>query len=159
MRRRTLTHLHKLKAKGEKITCLTAYDASFARLIDQAGIDILLVGDSLGMVIQGHDSTLPVTVDDMIYHCQQVYRGSEQALLMVDMPFMSYATPRTALETAARLMGETSKILSPEKRVLMPTLDAECSLDLSCPIEDFAPFCDAHPDHTVVVYANTSAAV
>jgi len=98
--------LHKLKAKGEKITCLTAYDASFALMIDQAGIDILLVGDSLGMVIQGHDSTLPVTVDDMIYHCQQVYRGSEQALLIVDMPFMSYATPRTALETAARLMGE-----------------------------------------------------
>ncbi len=106
MSRRTLTHLHKLKAKGEKITCLTAYDASFARLIDQAGIDILLVGDSLGMVIQGHDSTLPVTVDDMIYHCQQVGRGSDQALLIVDMPFMSYATPRTAFESAARLMGE-----------------------------------------------------
>lgn len=102
----TLTQLRKLKAAGEKITSLTAYDASFAHLLDQAGIDILLVGDSLGMVIQGHDSTLPVTTHDMIYHCQQVYRGSQRALLVVDMPFMSYATPDTALETAARLMRE-----------------------------------------------------
>ena len=70
----TLTQLRKLKREGEKITCLTAYDASFAHLLEQANIDILLVGDSLGMVIQGHDSTLPVTVDDMIYHCQQVRR-------------------------------------------------------------------------------------
>ncbi len=102
----TLTQLRKLKATGEKMTCLTAYDASFAHHIDQAGIDILLVGDSLGMVIQGHDSTLPVTVDDMVYHCQQVHRGSQRALLIVDMPFMSYATPDTTLETAARLMRE-----------------------------------------------------
>jgi 3-methyl-2-oxobutanoate hydroxymethyltransferase len=102
----TLTQLRKLKAAGEKITSLTAYDASFAHLLDQAGIDILLVGDSLGMVIQGHDSTLPVTTHDMIYHCQQVYRGSQRALLVVDMPFMSYATPDTAIETAARLMRE-----------------------------------------------------
>lgn len=106
MSRMTLTQLRKLKAAGEKITCLTAYDASFAHLLDQAGIDILLIGDSLGMVIQGHDSTLPVTTHDMIYHCQQVYRGSQRALLVVDMPFMSYATPDTALETAARLMRE-----------------------------------------------------
>jgi 3-methyl-2-oxobutanoate hydroxymethyltransferase len=102
----TLTQLRKLKREGEKITCLTAYDASFAHLLEQANIDILLVGDSLGMVIQGHDSTLPVTVDDMIYHCQQVHRGCQQALLMVDMPFMSYATPNLALKSAARLMGE-----------------------------------------------------
>jgi 3-methyl-2-oxobutanoate hydroxymethyltransferase len=102
----TLTQLRKFKATGEKITSLTAYDASFAQMIDQAGIDILLVGDSLGMVIQGHDSTLPVTVDDMVYHCQQVHRGSQRALLIVDMPFMSYATPDAALETAARLMRE-----------------------------------------------------
>lgn len=106
MSRMTLTQLRKLKAAGEKITSLTAYDASFAHLLDQAGIDILLVGDSLGMVIQGNDSTLPVTTHDMIYHCQQVYRGSQRALLVVDMPFMSYATPDTALETAARLMRE-----------------------------------------------------
>ncbi len=66
---------------------------------------------------------------------------------------------KTLIIAGVRFMGETAKILNPEKRVLMPTLEAECSLDLSCPIEDFAPFCDAHPDHTVVVYANTSAAV
>jgi 3-methyl-2-oxobutanoate hydroxymethyltransferase len=102
----TLTQLRKLKAAGDKITCLTAYDASFATLLDQAGIDILMVGDSLGMVIQGHDSTLPVTTHEMIYHGQQVYRGSQRALLIVDMPFMSYATPEAALETAARLMRE-----------------------------------------------------
>lgn len=102
----TLPQLRKLKATGEKFTCLTAYDASFAHIFDQAGIDILLVGDSLGMVIQGHDTTLPVTVDNMVYHCQQVSRGSERSLLVVDMPFMSYATPQMALETASRLMRE-----------------------------------------------------
>ncbi len=102
----TLTQLRKLKREGEKITCLTAYDASFAHLLEQANIDILLVGDSLGMVIQGHDSTLPVTVDDMIYHCKQVHRGCQQTLLIVDMPFMSYATPAIALKSAARLMRE-----------------------------------------------------
>jgi len=102
----TLTQLRQLKKESKKITCLTAYDASFARLIEQANVDILLVGDSLGMVIQGHNTTLPVTVDDMIYHCQQVYRGCSQAWLIVDMPFMSYATPDTALKSAARLMRE-----------------------------------------------------
>lgn len=102
----TLTQLRKIKEQGEKITCLTAYDASFAHLLDEAGIEILLVGDSLGMVVQGHDSTLPVTVDNMIYHCQQVHRSNKQALLVVDMPFMSYAIPETALENAARLMAE-----------------------------------------------------
>ena len=106
MNRMTLTQLRKLKATGEKIACLTAYDASFAHHLDKAGLDILLVGDSLGMVIQGHDSTLPVTVNDMVYHCQQVHRGSQRALLIVDMPFLSYATPDTTLETAARLMRE-----------------------------------------------------
>jgi 3-methyl-2-oxobutanoate hydroxymethyltransferase len=106
MSRITLTKLRKLKATGEKISCLTAYDASFAHFLDQAGVEILLVGDSLGMVIQGYDSTLPVTVEDMIYHCQLVQRGSQRALLIVDMPFMSYATPSQALETAARLMRE-----------------------------------------------------
>ena len=106
MNRLTLTQLRKLKMQGEKITCLTVYDASFAHLLDQAGIEILLVGDSLGMVIQGHETTLPVTVEHMIYHCQQVYRGSQQALLVVDMPFMSYATPDLALHSAARLLQE-----------------------------------------------------
>jgi 3-methyl-2-oxobutanoate hydroxymethyltransferase len=106
MNRLTLTHLRKLKMQGEKMTCLTVYDASFAHILDQAGIEILLVGDSLGMVIQGHETTLPVTVEHMIYHCQQVYRGSQQALLIVDMPFMSYATPDLALHSATRLLQE-----------------------------------------------------
>ncbi|OQW93043.1 MAG: 3-methyl-2-oxobutanoate hydroxymethyltransferase [Beggiatoa sp. IS2] len=106
MPRITLTHLRKLKASSEKITVLTVYDASFAYLLDQANVEILLIGDSLGMVIQGHDSTLPVTVAEMIYHCQLVHRGSQRALLIVDMPFMSYATPDLALQNAARLMRE-----------------------------------------------------
>lgn len=106
MSRITLTQLRKFKANHEKITVLTAYDASFANLLDQAGIEVLLIGDSLGMVIQGHDSTLPVTVEEMIYHCQQVHRGSQRSLLVVDMPFMSYATPNLALDTASRLMRE-----------------------------------------------------
>jgi len=106
MNRLTLTQLRKLKTQGEKITCLTVYDASFATLLDQAGVEILLVGDSLGMVIQGHETTLPVTVEHMIYHCQPVYRGSQKALLIVDMPFMSYATPDLALHSAARLLQE-----------------------------------------------------
>lgn len=106
MNRITLTYLRKLKTKGEKITVLTVYDASFAQLLDQAGIDILLIGDSLGMVIQGHDSTLPVTLEDMVYHSQLVQRGSQRALLVVDMPFMSYATPPQALDSAARLLRE-----------------------------------------------------
>ena len=106
MNRLTLTSLQKFKEKGEKFVCLTAYDASFASLLDQNGIEVLLVGDSLGMVIQGHDSTLSVTIENMIYHCQLVHRGSQRALLMVDMPFMSYATPQIALGNAARLMQE-----------------------------------------------------
>lgn len=98
--------LDKLKQNGEKITCLTAYDASFASVIDQAGIDILLVGDSLGMVVQGQDSTVPVTLDDMIYHCQSVARSKPKALLIADMPFMTYSTPEITFESATRLMQE-----------------------------------------------------
>jgi 3-methyl-2-oxobutanoate hydroxymethyltransferase len=95
-----------MKLMGEKIACLTAYDASFAYLLETAGVDLLMVGDSLGMVIQGQDSTLPVTVADMIYHARNVKRGSEHAFIVVDMPFMSYATPAQALGNAARLMQE-----------------------------------------------------
>lgn len=102
----TLPHLRGLKKNGEKIACLTAYDASFAALLEQSGVEIVLVGDSLGMVIQGHDSTLPVTVDDMVYHCRQVRRGGQRLLRVADMPFMSYAQPADALRNAARLMGE-----------------------------------------------------
>ncbi|MFK5971484.1 MAG: 3-methyl-2-oxobutanoate hydroxymethyltransferase [Candidatus Marithrix sp.] len=101
-----MINLDKFKQNGEKITCLTAYDASFASIIDQAGIDVLLVGDSLGMVVQGQASTVPVTIDDMIYHCQLVARARQKSLLIVDMPFMSYSTPEIAFEAAARLMRE-----------------------------------------------------
>jgi len=102
----TVNTLRDLKGKREKISCLTAYDASFAALLDEAGIEVILVGDSLGMVIQGRDSTVPVTMDEMVYHSAATARGRRRALLMVDMPFMSYATPQQALVNAARLMQE-----------------------------------------------------
>ncbi|MDX1406198.1 MAG: 3-methyl-2-oxobutanoate hydroxymethyltransferase [Woeseiaceae bacterium] len=98
--------LHKMKGEGEPIACLTAYDASFAMLVDAAGTDLVLVGDSLGMVIQGHDTTVPVTVDDIIYHTRNVARTLRRAFLVSDMPFMSYADPVQALENAVRLMQE-----------------------------------------------------
>ncbi|MEQ6342365.1 MAG: 3-methyl-2-oxobutanoate hydroxymethyltransferase [Gammaproteobacteria bacterium] len=102
----TLNTLRDMRRAGEKFACLTAYDASFARLIDDAGVEVILVGDSLGMVVQGRETTLPVTVDDIVYHSRCVTRGCSRALLMVDMPFMSYATPEQALRNAARLMQE-----------------------------------------------------
>jgi 3-methyl-2-oxobutanoate hydroxymethyltransferase len=98
--------LRDMKANGEKIACLTAYDASYAVLVDAAGTDLVLVGDSLGMVIQGHDTTVPVTVDDVIYHCRTVARGLRRAFLVADMPFMSYTEPTMALANAVRLMQE-----------------------------------------------------
>ncbi|HEU4600338.1 MAG TPA: 3-methyl-2-oxobutanoate hydroxymethyltransferase [Steroidobacteraceae bacterium] len=98
--------LVKMKAEGEKIACITAYDASFATLVDDAGVDLVLVGDSLGMVIQGHDTTVPVTLNDVIYHCQAVSRGLYRPFLMADMPFMTYASREQALENAVRLMQE-----------------------------------------------------
>lgn len=98
--------LGEMKQHGEAIACLTAYDASFAQLVDLAGTDVVLVGDSLGMVVQGHDTTVPVTVDDMIYHTRIVARGLRRAFLMADMPFMSYTTPAQALDNAVRLMQE-----------------------------------------------------
>jgi 3-methyl-2-oxobutanoate hydroxymethyltransferase len=102
----TVRTLHEKKHAGEKIVCLTAYDASFARVLDQAGVDVVLVGDSLGMVIQGHETTIPVTVEDMLYHCQMVEKGLSRPLLMVDMPFLSYPSVETALENAGRLMKQ-----------------------------------------------------
>jgi len=101
-----ISTLRKMKAERTPIACLTAYDASFASLVDKSGADIVLVGDSLGMVVQGHDTTIPVTVDDIIYHSKMVRRGLRRAFLMVDMPFMSYTTPEQALESAVRLMQE-----------------------------------------------------
>lgn len=101
----TLTTLRDMKRRGEKTACLTAYDYSFASLLDNAGIDMIMVGDSLGMVMQGHDSTLPVCVADMVYHARCVARGVKRALLIVDMPFMSYQqSPEHAFASAGRLM-------------------------------------------------------
>lgn len=102
----TIRHLRKMKTEGQKISVLTSYDASMTRLIEAAGTEVLLVGDSLGNVIQGHDSTLPVTVDDMVYHTRNVARARQRALLVADMPFMSYRTPELALDSAGRLMKE-----------------------------------------------------
>lgn len=102
----TTSTLRKMKQAGDKIACLTAYDTSFARILDQARVEIVLVGDSLGMVIQGRESTLPVSLDDMVYHTQIVRAGTERALLMADLPFMSDASPAQALASAGRLMKE-----------------------------------------------------
>ncbi len=101
----TLTTLKEMKRRGEKIACLTAYDYSFASLLDNAGIDMIMVGDSLGMVMQGHETTLPVSVADMVYHSRCVARGTKRALLIVDMPFMSFQqSPSHAFISAGRLM-------------------------------------------------------
>lgn len=106
MKNLSLTQLRQMKQDGEKIACLTAYDASFAAQLEAAGVDVVLVGDSLGMVVQGHDSTLPVTMEHMIYHCSQVRRGCKRPFVVVDMPFMSYACPDSALGNAARLLRD-----------------------------------------------------
>ncbi len=103
----TIHTLRAMKESGERIAMLTAYDATFARLLDESGADILLVGDSLGMVIQGHDTTLPVTLDEMIYHCRAVVRGTRRAQVVGDMPFMSYqASLEQGLTNAGRLMKD-----------------------------------------------------
>ncbi|HEX5047235.1 MAG TPA: 3-methyl-2-oxobutanoate hydroxymethyltransferase [Gammaproteobacteria bacterium] len=98
--------LREMKQARDSIACLTAYDASFAQLVDVAGADVVLVGDSLGMVVQGHDTTVPVTVDDIVYHSRCVARGVRRAFLMADMPFMSYTSEAQALDNAVRMMQE-----------------------------------------------------
>jgi len=103
----TIHTLRQMKEKGEKIAVLTAYDATFARLFDEAGADVLLVGDSLGMVIQGHDTTLPVTLEEMAYHCRAVGRGVKRAHVVGDLPFMSYqASIEQGMIAAGRLIKE-----------------------------------------------------
>jgi len=96
--------LAKMKRDNIKISALTAYDASFASVISEQGVDVILVGDSLGMVLQGNDSTIPVTVDDICYHTRCVNAGNQGALVIGDMPFMSYSTPSQAWDNAARIM-------------------------------------------------------
>lgn len=110
----TLTRLLKKKADGERFAVLTCYDATFARLLNAADIEVLLVGDSLGMVLQGRDSTLPVSIDDMVYHTACVRRGNGTALLVADLPFASYATPAQALENSARLMRAGAQVVKLE---------------------------------------------
>ena len=100
----TLTTLQGLKQKGEKITMLTCYDATFAHACNEAGVEVLLVGDSLGMVLQGHDSTLPVSTAEMAYHVACVKRGNSDALILADLPFMAYATTEQAMTNSALLM-------------------------------------------------------
>jgi 3-methyl-2-oxobutanoate hydroxymethyltransferase len=106
-RRVTIQTLRQMKERGERIAMLTAYDATFARLLDESGADVLLVGDSLGMVIQGHETTLPVTLEDIVYHCRAVARGARRAHVVGDMPFMSYqASVEQGLLAAGKLMKE-----------------------------------------------------
>jgi 3-methyl-2-oxobutanoate hydroxymethyltransferase len=102
----TVPGIKAMKEQGEKITMLTAYDTPFARILDKAGVDILLVGDSVGSVVVGYPNTLPVTIDEMIYHTRAVVRGTEQALVVIDMPFMSY---QISIEDAKRNAGRMIK--------------------------------------------------
>ncbi|CAM3634582.1 3-methyl-2-oxobutanoate hydroxymethyltransferase [Corallococcus sp. ZKHCc1 1396] len=103
----TIHTLKRLKQSGQKICMVTAYDATFARILDEGGADVLLVGDSLGMVIQGQDSTLPVTMDQMVYHSAAVSRGAKRAHVVGDLPFMSYqVSPQEAVRNAGRLVAE-----------------------------------------------------
>ncbi|MGH8169092.1 MAG: 3-methyl-2-oxobutanoate hydroxymethyltransferase [Steroidobacteraceae bacterium] len=102
----TLSTLARMKADGQKIASLTCYDASFAVLLDQADVDVVLVGDSMGMVIQGHDTTVPVTMDHIVYHTRAVARGLHRPFLIADLPFMSYPSKERALENSVRLMQE-----------------------------------------------------
>ena len=98
--------LRRMKEEGEKIASLTCYDASYAALVDECDADVVLVGDSLGMVIQGHDTTVPVTLEHVIYHCKAVARGLSRPFLMADMPFMTYTSREQALQNSVRLMQE-----------------------------------------------------
>ena len=106
MQKITIKNLKEMKESGERIACLTSYDASFAKIQDEAGVDLLLVGDSLGMVLQGGDNTLKVSISDMIYHSKLVSNVAKRAVIVTDMPFMSYSTPPQALGNAARLISE-----------------------------------------------------
>jgi len=110
----TTSTLIKMKQQDEKISTITAYDASFAKIFDQAGIHAILIGDSLGMVLQGQDDTLPVTIDEMAYHTKCVRNGSENTLIIGDMPFMSYATKEQALTNATKLMQSGASMVKME---------------------------------------------
>ena len=110
----TITDLQKMKQDGQKITAITAYDATFAKLFDDEGAHVLLIGDSLGMVLQGGQDTLGVSMDEMVYHTRCVVRGTSKALVITDMPFMSYATPEQTYQNAARLMAAGARMVKME---------------------------------------------
>lgn len=114
MKKVTISTLIKKKLNNEKLTALTAYDASFAKLFDEQGVDIILIGDSLGMVLQGQDDTLSVTTEDIAYHTRAVRRGTQRAFVIADMPFMSYATTEQACQNAATLMAAGASMVKLE---------------------------------------------
>ncbi|MDX7991600.1 3-methyl-2-oxobutanoate hydroxymethyltransferase [Xenorhabdus sp. Reich] len=114
MKPTTLSDLRQLKKEKRKFATITAYDASFARLFTEQGINVMLIGDSLGMTVQGFDSTLPVTVEDISYHTRSVRAGSPHAFLIADMPFMSYATPEQSFDNAAVLMRSGANMVKIE---------------------------------------------
>jgi 3-methyl-2-oxobutanoate hydroxymethyltransferase len=118
--RTTLTALQGLRDKGEKIAVLTCYDASFAALLEAQGVEVLLVGDSLGMVLQGHETTLPVTLDEMVYHTACVVRGSKQAFIIADLPFGTFqVSPEKTFEHAAKLMAAGAQMVKLEGGAVM----------------------------------------
>ncbi|MGE3174872.1 MAG: 3-methyl-2-oxobutanoate hydroxymethyltransferase [Planctomycetota bacterium] len=122
----TTAALREMKARGEKIATLTAYDHLFAHLLDQAGVDVILVGDSLATVLQGRDTTVPVTVDQMVYHCELVSRAVERAFVVGDMPFLSYqVSVEDALRNAGRLLkeGRVEAVKLEGGRVFAPTVE------------------------------------
>ena len=110
----TISTLDKMKAAGEKFVCITAYDATFARMVSEAGAETILVGDSLGMVLQGHDSTIPVTIEAMAYHTECVTRARPHSLVIADMPFMSYTTPEETMQNATALMQAGAQMVKME---------------------------------------------
>jgi 3-methyl-2-oxobutanoate hydroxymethyltransferase len=111
----TIQDIISMKKNGERISMLTAYDASFAGLIDTAGIDMVLVGDSLGMVLLGYNSTIPVTMEEMLHHCRAAGKGVKRAVLVGDMPFMSYqVTKSEAITNAGRFLKEAKPLSRPE---------------------------------------------
>ncbi|NVK39605.1 MAG: 3-methyl-2-oxobutanoate hydroxymethyltransferase [Oceanospirillaceae bacterium] len=114
MKNVTLHTLTTLKRDGKKFAVLTSYDACFAQLVSEAGVEVILVGDSLGMVLQGHDSTLPVTLDEMVYHTRCVASGSKGSMIMSDLPFMTYGTPQQAMSSSAALMQAGAHIIKIE---------------------------------------------
>lgn len=121
----TTSALLKMKQNGEKITALTAYDASFAKLFADTGVEVMLIGDSLGMVLQGHSDTLPVSVSDIAYHTRCVRAGASSAFVIADMPFMSYATVEQALHNATPLMQAGANMVKLEGGdFLLPTIKA-----------------------------------